>query len=79
MSRFQKLSHVLWCCQYHIIWVPKFRYRVLRGPVGEEVLFSGPTIHKNNIILPSSPLGQLCQFRKHPHGSIRLSTPVGVW
>ena len=37
MSRFQKLSHVLWCCQYHIIWVPKFRYRVLRGPVGEEV------------------------------------------
>jgi len=37
MSRFEKLSHVLWCCQYHIIWVPKFRYRVLRGPVGEEV------------------------------------------
>jgi putative transposase len=37
MSRFKKLSHVLWCCQYHIIWVPKFRYRVLRGPVGEEV------------------------------------------
>ena len=37
MSRFQKLSHVLWCCQYHIIWVPKFRYRVLRGPVCEEV------------------------------------------
>ena len=37
MSRFSKLSHVLWCCQYHIVWVSKFRYRVLRGPVGEEV------------------------------------------
>jgi len=37
MSRFQKLSHVLWHCQYHIVWVPKFRYRVLRGPVAEEV------------------------------------------
>lgn len=37
MSRFSKLSHVLWCCQYHIVWVPKYRYRVLRGPVGEEV------------------------------------------
>ena len=37
MSRFSKLSHVLWCCQYHIVWVPKFRYRVLRGSVGEEV------------------------------------------
>ena len=37
MSRFSKLSHVLWCCQYHIVWVPKYRYRVLRGSVGEEV------------------------------------------
>jgi len=37
MSRFQKLSHVVWHCQYHIVWVPKFRYRVLRGPVAEEV------------------------------------------
>ncbi|MDD2467953.1 MAG: IS200/IS605 family transposase [Desulfobulbus sp.] len=37
MSRFSKLSPVLWCCQYHIVWVPKYRYRLLRGPVGEEV------------------------------------------
>jgi len=38
MSRFMKLSHVLWHCQYHIVWVPKFRYRVLKGVVAEEVL-----------------------------------------
>jgi len=37
MSRFQKLSHVLWSCQYHIVWVPKYRYRVLKGTVAEEV------------------------------------------
>lgn len=37
MSRFQKLSHVLWHCQYHIIWVPKYRFRVLTGVVGQEV------------------------------------------
>ena len=37
MSRFEKLSHVLWHCQYHIIWVPKYRYRVLRGPLGKFV------------------------------------------
>ena len=37
MSRFQKLSHVIWCCQYHIVWVPKYRYRVINGPVAEEV------------------------------------------
>lgn len=37
MSRFSKLSHVLRYCEYHIVWVPKYRYRVLRGPVGENV------------------------------------------
>jgi len=37
MSRFNKLSHVLWHCQYHIIWVPKYRYRILTGAVGREV------------------------------------------
>jgi len=37
MSEFQKLSHVICRCQYHIVWVPKYRYRVLKGPVAEEV------------------------------------------
>jgi len=37
MSRFRKLSHALWHCQYHLVWVPKYRYRVLEGVVGREV------------------------------------------
>ena len=37
MSRFEKLSHVLWHCQYHIVWVPKYRYRVLTGRIADEV------------------------------------------
>ncbi len=37
MSRFSKLSHVIWHCQYPIVWVPKYRYRVLTGEVGFEV------------------------------------------
>ena len=47
MSRFKKLSHVLW----HImpipyVWVPKYRHRMLTGEVGQEVknciqVFSG--------------------------------------
>lgn len=37
MSRFEKLTHVLWHCQYHIVWVPKYRYRVLKGVFREEV------------------------------------------
>ena len=37
MSRFRKLSHTLWHCQYHIVWVPKYRYRILTGKVAREV------------------------------------------
>ncbi|UCC40666.1 MAG: IS200/IS605 family transposase [Candidatus Aminicenantes bacterium] len=37
MSRFRKLSHTVWHCQYHIVWVPKYRHRILTGPVGTEV------------------------------------------
>ena len=37
MSRFSRLSHVIWHCQYHIVWVPKYRYRVPKGKVGSEI------------------------------------------
>jgi putative transposase len=37
MSRFRKLTHALWHCQYHIVWVPKYRYRVLDGDLAQEV------------------------------------------
>ena len=35
VSRFRKLSHTIWHCQYHIVWVPKNRYRVLTGAIKE--------------------------------------------
>jgi putative transposase len=37
MSRFKRLSHSLWHCQYHIVWTPKCRIRILEGEVGQEV------------------------------------------
>ncbi len=37
MSRFRKLSHAIWHCQYHFVWVPKYRYRILQGNVAYEV------------------------------------------
>ena len=33
MSRFRKLSHTIWHCQYHVVWVPKYRYQILNGRV----------------------------------------------
>jgi putative transposase len=37
MRRFRKLSQTIWHCQYHIIWVPKYRLRILKGNVAREV------------------------------------------
>lgn len=37
VSRFRKLSHTIWHCQYHITWVAKYRFRILTGPVGKSV------------------------------------------
>ncbi len=36
MSRFKRLSHTLWHCQYHIVWTPKYRFRILEKAVSEE-------------------------------------------
>jgi len=37
VSRFRKLSHTIWHCQYHIVWVPKYRYQILAGNIGETI------------------------------------------
>ncbi|MEN8256270.1 MAG: IS200/IS605 family transposase [Thermodesulfobacteriota bacterium] len=37
MSRFRKLSHTIWHCQYHIVFVPKYRFRVLEGAIATEI------------------------------------------
>ena len=33
MGKFKKLSHVYYKCEYHIVFVPKYRYRILTGLV----------------------------------------------
>lgn len=37
MSNFKKLSHVIYRCTYHIVWTPKYRYRILEGLVKEQL------------------------------------------
>jgi putative transposase len=37
MSRFKRLSQTLWHCQYHVVWVPTYRYRILTGKIANLV------------------------------------------
>ena len=31
MDEFQSLSHTVWDCKYHVVWIPKYRKKVLYG------------------------------------------------
>ena len=35
MSRFKKLSHTIYECKYHVVFCPKYRFRILTGEIGE--------------------------------------------
>ena len=35
--QFKRLSHSIYECKYHVVFCPKYRYRVLTGEVGEYV------------------------------------------
>lgn len=30
-TEYKKLSHTIWLCKYHIVFCPKYRYKVLEG------------------------------------------------
>ncbi|MCF6348333.1 MAG: IS200/IS605 family transposase [Flavobacteriaceae bacterium] len=33
MGKYKKLSHVIYKCEYHIVWAPKYRLRILKGEI----------------------------------------------
>ena len=37
MSKYKRQSHVVYKCDYHIVWVPKYRLLILSGEVGKLV------------------------------------------
>jgi len=37
MAKWKKLSHTIFQCKYHIVWCPKYRYRILKGALSKSV------------------------------------------
>jgi putative transposase len=53
MSEFRKGSHTVYDIQYHIVWITKYRYKVLTGRIAErarELLRQGCDAHNITII-----------------------------
>jgi putative transposase len=37
MTKWKKLSNTIYKCKYHIVWCPKYRYRILKGTLSKSV------------------------------------------
>lgn len=37
MMSSNKLSHTVWECKYHVVWVPKYRRKIVYGRLRREV------------------------------------------
>ena len=49
MSELQKLAHAVWQCKYHVVWCPKYRFKILNGALRKSV---------------GEILQQLCEWKK---------------
>ena len=34
---FKRLAHAVWQCKYHVVWCPKYRFRILEGAIGKSL------------------------------------------
>ena len=37
MKFYRSSSHVYWRCRYHIVWTPRYRFRILKDKLGKEL------------------------------------------
>jgi len=37
MGKYRQLSHTTYKCEYHIVWTPKYRYRILKDGISSEL------------------------------------------
>jgi putative transposase len=43
MKRYENLQHTKWDCKYHLVWIPKYRRKVLYGQLRKEL---GPVLRE---------------------------------
>ena len=68
MTRVESLCHSAWECKYHIVWIPKYRRKVLYGKVRQHLgeIFRELARQRESVILE----GHLCPDHVHVYISI---------
>jgi len=59
MNDYKKLAHTTWECKYHLIWIPKYRKKVLYGNLRKYLgeVFKELALHKESEILEGHLMG----------------------
>ena len=70
----ESLAHTTWDCTYHIVWIPKYRRKVLYGEGGREVIAVVRQLLANKKIQIVE--GAVCS--DHVHLSIRIPPKYSV-
>lgn len=70
----QSLSHVRWKCQYHIVFIPKYRKKILYGKLGRDIreIISILCKYKNVQIID----GAVC--KDHIHLSVAIPPKLSI-
>ena len=74
MSRFRKLSQTIWHCQYHIVWTPKYRFRILEGLVKDLLLKDIPML----LEWKSSEMIELNVQKDHVHLIVSVPPKISI-
>ena len=59
MNDYKKLAHTIWECKYHLVWIPKYRKKVLYGNLRKYLgeVFKELALHKESEILEGHLMG----------------------
>jgi putative transposase len=53
MERYESLQHTKWECKYHLVWIPKYRRKVLYGQLRKDLVpvLRELVLHKESAVL----------------------------
>jgi putative transposase len=74
MSRYDSSSHVYYICQYHIVWTPKYRLKILNGNIGKE-LYKSIYVYSN---MKNCRVVELNVQVDHVHLVVRLPPSLSI-
>ena len=59
MNNIQSLSHTKWDCKYHLVWIPKYRKKIIFGELRKYLgdVLHDLAIHKESKILEGHMMG----------------------